>query len=105
LSTKELNNPVNPVLEEHKIEAIVLPNGWGINLDTIRGIHYNDKLAALRFTYEIEHFVRPQTIDKLSSRVRTITIGVGRVAVLCHRFFRYNNTIYIQDCDMRHIHK
>ena len=96
---------MNPAIDEHKIEAIILPNGVGVDLATIRHIHYNDKLAALRFTYEADSLVRPQTVDKLSSRVRTISSGVGRVAVLCHRFFRYHNTIYIQDCDMRQIHK
>lgn len=92
-------------LIDYNIEAIILPDGVGVDLTTIRHIHYNDKLAALRFTYEIGNIVRAQTIDKITSRIQTITTGTGRVAVLCHRFFRFNNTIYVTDCDMKVINK
>ena len=92
-------------LREYHIEAIILPNGEGIDLATVRHSHFNPKLGALRFTYEVLNMVRPIDVDKISSRVRLIKTEAGRVAILCHRFFQQDDTIYIQDCDMRQINK
>lgn len=85
---------------DHGIEAVVLPTGQYVAADKIRAFNYNDKINALRLSFVTRKYV-PQGVDTLSGRVRAIQEQEGRCAVTAHRFFRYNNVIYVQDADVR----
>lgn len=85
------------------IQAVVLPSGQYIAADKIRSWNYNPKIGALRFAF----VTRKHTAlgyDKLTERVTGVQEQEGRCAATAHRYFRFGDTIYVQDADVRLLH-
>lgn len=95
--------PRQKEVTDQGITGIYLPTGEVIEFDRIRTFNYNPNINALRFSFNVRKHI-PLSVDNLTSRVKAVQEEDGRCVVVAHRFFRYNETLYIQDADVKIIH-
>lgn len=89
-------------MQDDGVTGVVLPTGEIVKDDRVLSWHYNQHVNALRFSYEVDT-TKPVGVNDLNGSVRGIDVAIGRVAVIAHRFFRYKDVIYVQDCDVKHL--
>lgn len=81
------------------ITGISLPTGEMMEMGRIRSMSYNPNISALRFSFNITKVI-PLGVDTLTGRVHHVQTMDGRAICRAHKFFRHNDTIYIQDADI-----
>lgn len=87
---------------ETGITGIVLPTGQVLGVNDVRSFNFNQHVNALRFSFDTET-TKPVGVDPVSGSVRGIDPAQGRVAVIAHKFFRYRDTLFIQDADIKQL--
>jgi hypothetical protein len=87
-------------ITDQGVTAIYLPSGEIVEMPAVRTFNYNSNISALRFSYSVRKYV-PLSVDHLTGRVNGVQEEEGRCVVVAHRFFRHNETLYIQDADVK----
>jgi hypothetical protein len=85
---------------EQGITGIYLPTGEVVEIGTVRSFNYNAAINALRFSYDVRKHM-PASVDHLTGRVKGVQESDGRCVVIAHRHFRYLDSLYIQDADIK----
>jgi hypothetical protein len=95
---KESMSRIEPPAD-YGISGIQLPTGEMLEMGRVRSLNYNPNISALRFSFNVTKVV-PLGVDRLTGRVSGVQTMEGRAICRAHKFFRHDDTIYIQDADV-----